>query len=48
MAIEADPVVNLRQEECEALEQFEAYVTKSGTADKQVSGWIAELKLANG
>ena len=28
----------------EALEQFEAYVTKSGTADKQVSGWIAELK----
>jgi tetratricopeptide (TPR) repeat protein len=28
----------------EALEQFETYVTKSGTADKQVSGWIAELK----
>jgi tetratricopeptide (TPR) repeat protein len=28
----------------EALEQFEAYVTKSGTADRQVSGWIAELK----
>ncbi len=28
----------------EALEQFEAYVMKSGTADKQVSGWIAELK----
>jgi Tfp pilus assembly protein PilF len=28
----------------EALQQFETYVAKSGTADRQVSGWIAELK----
>jgi tetratricopeptide (TPR) repeat protein len=28
----------------EALQHFEAYVSKSGTADRQVSGWIAELK----
>jgi len=28
----------------EALQHFEAYLSKSGTADRQVSGWIAELK----
>ncbi len=28
----------------EALQQFESYLSKSGTADRQVSGWIAELK----
>jgi Tfp pilus assembly protein PilF len=28
----------------EALQQFETYVAKSGTADRQVSGWIAELR----
>jgi hypothetical protein len=26
------------------LEHCEAYLSKSGTADRQVSGWIAELK----
>ncbi len=28
----------------EALQHFETYVSMSGTADRQVSGWIAELK----
>lgn len=28
----------------EALQHFEAYLSKSGTADRQVSGWVAELK----
>jgi tetratricopeptide (TPR) repeat protein len=28
----------------EALQHFETYVAMSGTADRQVSGWIAELK----
>ena len=28
----------------EALQNLEAYLSKSGTADRQVSGWIAELK----
>jgi tetratricopeptide (TPR) repeat protein len=28
----------------EALQQFELYVANSGTSDRQVSGWIAELK----
>ena len=28
----------------EALQQFESYLAKSGAADRQVSGWIAELK----
>ncbi len=28
----------------EALQHLEAYLSKSGTADRQVSGWIAELK----
>ena len=28
----------------EALQHCEAYLSKSGTADRQVSGWIAELK----
>jgi tetratricopeptide (TPR) repeat protein len=28
----------------EALQHFESYVSQSGTADRQVSGWIAELK----
>jgi Flp pilus assembly protein TadD len=28
----------------EALQQFEAYLANSGVADRQVSGWIAELK----
>jgi tetratricopeptide (TPR) repeat protein len=28
----------------EALQHFEIYVSMSGTADRQVSGWIAELK----
>jgi tetratricopeptide (TPR) repeat protein len=28
----------------EALQHFESYLSMSGTADRQVSGWIAELK----
>jgi Flp pilus assembly protein TadD len=28
----------------EALQHFEAYLSRSGTADRQVSGWVAELK----
>jgi tetratricopeptide (TPR) repeat protein len=28
----------------EALQHFETYLSESGTADRQVSGWIAELK----
>lgn len=28
----------------EALQHFESYLSQSGTADRQVSGWIAELK----
>jgi len=28
----------------EALQHLEAYLSQSGTADRQVSGWIAELK----
>jgi tetratricopeptide (TPR) repeat protein len=28
----------------EALQHFEAYLSKSGGADKQVSGWVAELR----
>ncbi len=28
----------------EALQQFESYLANSGAADRQVSGWIAELK----
>jgi Tfp pilus assembly protein PilF len=28
----------------EALQHFETYVSMSGTADRQVSGWIAELR----
>jgi hypothetical protein len=33
----------LRQPE-EALQHFEAYLAMTGAADRQVSGWIAELK----
>ena len=28
----------------EALQQFESYLANTGAADRQVSGWIAELK----